>query len=346
MKDKTETRSAKPVVLLCPAPQKRDRIFTADALKRLKNNFQVVDLEDSSDPGELDRRLPEAFAIVGQPDLDTGRLEAAENLRALINVEGNFFPNVDYPTAFSHGVRVLGCGSAYAQAVAEYSLGLAIDLARGISWQDAAMRAGEEKYVSESNSGAVLLHRAPVGILGYGNLGRRLHRLIQPFQNEVRIYDPWLPPAVVEEDGGIAATLEETLSASRFIYVFATATAGSAHLLDAAKLDLLQQDARIILVSRAAVVDYEALHERLVTGRLYAAIDVWPTEPLPADSPFRELPNVILSPHRAGGIEQAFHSIGDMVVDDLLLMERGLPPVRLQPAAPELVGRYRNKPVG
>jgi len=339
------TQPAKPVVLLRPAPQKRDRIFTPAALARLNDVFSVIDLEDAPDDESFEHHLPEAFAIIGQPDLDTARLSTAHQLQALINVEGNVFPNVDYPAAFSRGVRVLGCGPAYSQAVAEYSLGLAIDLARGISSQDGAMRSGDEKYVSEANNGAVLLHRASVGILGYGNLGRSLHRLLQPFHNTVRIHDPWLPPAVIEDTGGIAASLDETLSMSQFVYVFATATTDNAHLLDGRALDLLRQDARLILVSRAAVVDYEALLARLVKRKLFAAIDVWPTEPLPQDSPFRTLENTVLSPHRAGGITQAFYSIGDMVVDDLTLMARGLPPVRLQAAAPELVGRYRNKPV-
>jgi phosphoglycerate dehydrogenase-like enzyme len=339
------TSMAKPVVLLRPAPQRRDRIFTPRALADLHELFTVIDLEDTPGDETFERHLPEAFAIVGQPDLGAERLARAGKLKALINVEGNFFPNVDYAAAFSRGVRVLGCGSAYSQAVAEYSLGLAIDLARGISNQDGAMRSASEKYVSESNTDAVLLHRATVGILGYGNLGRSLHRLLQPFHNTVRIYDPWLPPAVIEDAGGIAAGLEETLSSSRFVYVFATATEDSAHLLDGPALDLLQQGARLVLVSRAAVVDYDALLERLVAGRFLAAIDVWPVEPVPHDSPFRGLPNVVLSPHRAGGITQAFHSIGEMVVDDLTLMARGLAPVRLQAAAPELVGRYKNKPV-
>lgn len=339
------TPPAKPVVLLRPAPQKRDRIFTPAALNELNNMFTVIDLEDSADERAFDEHLPEAFAIIGQPDLGAERLSRASQLKALINVEGNFFPNVDYAAAFSRGIRVLGCGSAYSQAVAEYSLGLAIDLARGISQQDGAMRAGCEKYVSESNTGAVLLHRATVGILGYGNLGRSLHRLLQPFHNTVRIYDPWLPSAVIEDTGGIASTLEETLSSSQFVYVFATATEDSTHLLDGPALDLLPQGARLILVSRAAVVDYDALLERLAAGRLLAAIDVWPVEPVPEDTPFRSLKNTILSPHRAGGITQAFESIGQMVVDDLTLMARGLAPVRLQAAAPELVGRYRNKPV-
>ncbi|MDN4609475.1 hydroxyacid dehydrogenase [Arthrobacter burdickii] len=344
MTDSTSA-SPKPVVLLRPAPQKRDRIFTPEALARLDAAFTVIDLEDAPDDALFEEHLQDAFAIVGQPDLDADRLTRATSLKALINVEGNFFPNVDYGTAFARGVRVLGCGSAYSQAVAEFSLGLALDLARGISGQDGAMRDGSEKYVSESAGDAILLHRAAVGILGYGNLGRSFHRLLQPFHTTVRIYDPWLPPAVIQETGGIPAGLEETLRSSQFLFVFATATADNAHLLDGTALDLLPDGARIILVSRAAVVDYDALLERLQQGRFLAAIDVWPTEPLPKDSPFRGLANTVLSPHRAGGIPQAFHSIGDMVVDDLTLMARGLPPVRLQAAAPELVGRYRNKPV-
>jgi phosphoglycerate dehydrogenase-like enzyme len=335
----------KPVVILKPAPQLRDRIFSTAALKRLNDTFEVIDLEANPDSELFDKHLPEAFAVVGQPDLDTATLEKARNLKAIVNVEGNFFPNVDYGTAFSNGVRVLGCGTAYSQAVAEFSLGMALDLARGISREDRAARQNAERYVSESNTDAILLRRATVGILGYGNLGRTLHSLIRPFHNEVLVYDPWLPDAVLQDAGTTPASLERTLRESQFIFVFATATEANQHLLNAAALDLIRDDARIILASRANVVDYEALLERLAAGRFYAGIDVWPVEPLPTDSPFRNLENVLLSPHRAGGIPEAFHSIGDMVNDDLELMAAGLAPVRLQSAAPELVSRYRNKPV-
>lgn len=140
--------------------------------------------------------------------------------------------------------------------------------------------------------------------------------------------------------------LEETLRESDFVFVFATATADSHHLLSAEKLDLLKHGARLILVSRAAVVGYEALLERLRQGKLHAAIDVWPTEPIPSDDPFLGLKNVVVSAHRAGGIPQAFFTIGEMVCDDLELLRDGLPPARMQVAAPELVTRYRNKPVG
>ena len=263
----------------------------------------------------------------------------------MLNVEGNFYPNIDYEACFFRGVYVLGCGPAYAQAVAEYALGLAIDLARGISREDRAFRQGRERYVSAGNDDAILLQGSDMGFVGYGNLGRALHRLLVPFRPVLRAYDPWLPDAHLADAGLQPATLEEVLARSTFLFVLATVTPDSERLLDANRLDLLPKGARVVLVSRAAVVDEEALLQRVADGRLLAAIDVWPEEPLSSAHPARGLEGLVLSAHRAGGIPQAFLQIGDMVLDDLAQIERGLPPVRMQIAARELVGRYRNRPV-
>ncbi|GGX87993.1 oxidoreductase [Streptomyces minutiscleroticus] len=333
---------SRPLVILSPAPQRTDRVFAPDTLARLRERFTVVEPESEE---EFDRALPDAFAVVGQPDLPAERLARAGRLRALLNVEGNFFPNVDYGTCFARGVHVLGCGPAYAQAVAEYALGLALDLARGISREDRAFRAGRERYVSEGNADAVLLRGADVGLVGFGNLGRALHPLLAAFRPVVRVHDPWLPDAELRDHGVVPATLEETLRASRFVFVLATVTDESRHLLGARELDLLPDGARLVLVSRAPVVDFPALLDRVAAGRLLAAVDVWPEEPVPAGHPARGLEGLVLSAHRAGGIPQAFTAIGEMVLDDLTLVARGLPPVRMQAAARELVGRYRNRPV-
>ena len=72
----------------------------------------------------------------------------------------------------------------------------------------------------------------------------------------------------------------------------------------------------------------------MAAGSLLAAVDVWPTEPVPPDHHARALDGLVLSAHRAGGIPEAFASIGDMVVDDLAQIARGLPPVRMQVASP------------
>lgn len=333
----------KPLVVLFPQPQPVERIFRPGTLARLREQFDVV---EPADEAALDAALPDAWAIVGQPDLPVERLERAPQLRAVLNVEGNFYPNVDYPTCFARSIRVLGCGPAYAQAVAEHALGLALDLARGISREDRAFREGRERYLGEGNADAVLLRHADVGLVGYGNLGRALRPLLAPFAPTIRAYDPWLPDAVLREADVLPASLDEVLSSSRFVFVLATVTADSQHLLGPRELDLLPDGARLVLVSRAAVTDYDALAERLAAGRFLAAVDVWPTEPVPDDSPFRSLEGVVLSAHRAGGIPAAFLEIGELVVDDLELLARGLAPVRMQQAAPELVGRYRNRPAG
>lgn len=335
----------RPLVLLRSHPAPIGRLFSEDALQTLLERFTVVEIGPEDDD-ELDRLLPEAFAIIGQPDLPTGRMTRATRLQALLNIEGNFYPNVDYSACFDRGVHVLGCGPAYAQAVAEYALGLAIDIARGISRGDRSFRAGRERYLGAGNTDAILLRHNDIGLIGYGNLGRALLPLLAPFSPTIRVYDPWLPESVLREAGMIPASLEHTLRSSVIVFVLAAVTADSEHLIGPTELDLLPDGARLILVSRAAVTDYPALLERVAAGKLLAAVDVWPDEPVPSGDPARGLDGLVLSAHRAGGIPAAFRTIGDMVVDDLTLIAAGLPPARMQVAARELVGRYRNRPAG
>jgi len=336
--------SERPVVVLMPSPQRSDRILSVERRAELEQLCTLVDLEFA--PAEaLDEVLPEAYAVIGQPDLDADRLARATELRAIFNVEGNFYPNIDYPAAFDRGIYVLGCGPAYAQAVAEHVLGLALDLARGISHQDRAFRTGTERYVADGNDDAILLAGSRIGLVGFGNLGRALLPLLNPFGATIRVVDPWLPDRVLTEQGMIASSLDEVCTNSQILFVLATATPDSEHLLGARELDLLPDKARFVLVSRAAVVDLDALLDRVEAGRILAAVDVWPSEPVPADHRARGLEGLVFSGHRAGGIPAAFARIGDLVVDDLRQLLNGLPPVRMQIAARELVGRYRNRPV-
>lgn len=334
---------ARPVVVLSAAPRAIDQLFRPGRFEALEADFEVI-VDDGFT--RLDELLPEVFAIVGQPDLPRERLVRAEKLRALVNVEGNFFPNVDYPVCFARGIRVLGCGPVYAQPVAEYALGLALDLCRGISREDRALRAGTESWSAESTADSILLSGADVGLIGFGFLGRALRALLVPFHPVLRCFDPWLPDSVIREHQMIPAELNEVLARSQVIVVLATVTSESEHLLGAAELDTISPGARVVLVSRAAVVDLDALLDRVADQRFLAAVDVWPDEPLPADHRARGIEGLVLSAHRAGGIASAFHDIGELVIDDLRLIKAGLPPVRSQLAAPELVGRYRNRPVG
>ena len=181
-----------PVVLLCPAPQSTGAIFTTEALALLRRRYDVREVADPRDPA-VDDVLPECFAVIGQVDLPRARIDAAGQLRVVCNVEGNFYPNVDYEACFARGIPVLSCGPAYAQPVAEYALGLALVLARGIAREDRAFRRGEERYLSEANVDSLLLSEARLGLLGLGNLGRALLPLLRPFGAPIGAHDPWLP---------------------------------------------------------------------------------------------------------------------------------------------------------
>ena len=102
----------------------------------------------------------------------------------------------------------------------------------------------------------------------------------------------------------------------------------------------------MILVSRAGSVNFDDLLDAAASGQIRAAIDVWPDEPIPGDHRARRTPNTILQAHRAGNIPEIWPRMGQMVVDDLEMILRGLPPQRCQRAQWETVSRLRSKPVG
>lgn len=334
----------KPLVILDPYPRRRRMIFSDAQWARLQNMAEVVacDGDAAMDAARIDAALPRAAAVVGQTDLPAERLVRAENLRAVINVEGNFLPNIDYESCFARGIEVLSIAPVFALPVAEMVLGLALDLARGITAGDRAFREGREAYGLAGNRDAFLLTGAVIGLIGFGNLGRALNRLLAGFRAEILVHDPWQPASAIADEGCESVTLDALLTRCRVIFILASVTQENRHFIGRRELDLIQPGSALVLASRAAVVDFEALIEVAENGRLRLATDVFPDEPVPPDHPVRTS-SVLLSSHRAGGIPQAFDDIGERVLDDLDLILRGLPPARLQAARRQTVGSMRSK---
>ncbi len=321
-------------------------IFTEAQWARLGGMAEILACEGDApmEAAEVDAELSRVAAVIGQTDLPRERIERAASLRAIVNVEGNFFPNVDYEACFRRGIEVLGIAPVFALPVAEMALGLALDLARGITAGDGAMREGREAYGLAGNRGAFLLSNATIGIIGFGNLGRVLNRLLAGFRARVLAHDPWLPDAAIREEGAEACPLDDLLARARVIFVLASVTAENQHFLGRRELERIAPGSALVLASRAAVVDFDALLEFAREGRLRVATDVFPREPVPPDDPARSVTGMVLSSHRAGGVPEAFCDIGERVLDDLALILRGLAPVRLQPARPQTVGLMRSKP--
>ena len=335
-----------PLVLFDPHPRRREMLFDDALWARLTSLARVIthDGEGRMPNALVDTHLGEATLVIGQTDLPAERLAKAGNLRAIVNVEANFLPNVDYAGCFARGFQVLAIAPAFALPVAEMALALALDLARGVTAADRAFREGREKFGLAGNDGTYLLTDSAVGLVGFGNLGRALLPLLQPFRPKVKVYDPWLPDGYLREFGMAPASLDEVLSTSQTVFVLAGVTADNQAMIGARELALLPDGAAILLMSRAGVVDWQAFTQAAASGRIGAATDVFPVEPVAPDDPVRGNMNLLLSAHRAGGMRQVFRRIGEMVVDDAELVLKGLPPVRLQAARPETVGRMRSIP--
>ncbi|MDQ7246590.1 hydroxyacid dehydrogenase [Dongia sedimenti] len=336
----------RPLILIDPLPRTLDVICEPDVRKRLEALGRLVISEGKPmADAEVDRLLPEAEILIGQTAMPKARLDRAPKLRAIFNVETNFLPNIDYREAQARGIWVLSPTSSFAAAVAESSLAMAIDLARGITAADRAMRSGTELYGLAANEGSFMFAGASVGIVGFGDLGRQLRALLVPFRNPVKVYDPWLPADVIRAADAEPASLDEVLATSRVIFVFASVTTENQGFIGQREFGLMQPGACFLLMSRAAVVDFPAFLDAVRSGRIRAATDVFPIEPVAKDDPVRKVENLLLSAHRTGGMKAALHQIGRMTVADAELILKGLPPVMCRRADPAIAARLRSMPV-
>lgn len=338
----------RPLILLDPHPRRVDLIFDASTKARLEALGDVIwhDGTTTAPEEHIDRYLPEAIALIGQSALPKERLDRAPRLKVVFNVEGNFQPNIDYGECYRRGIPVLSTGPVFAKPVAEMALGMALASARRIHEADASIRAGQEKlYGRGDNQDSFLLFGKTVSLVGFGNLGRALLPLLKVFGGEVLVCDPWIHPAVLREAGVIPAPLNECFRRSSVVFLLAASTTENAGQIDGSYFKLMPQGAIVVLASRADIVNFEALLDAAASGHIRAAIDVWPEEPIPLGHRARLTPNTLLQAHRSGNIPEIWPQMGEMVVDDLEQILKGLPPQRCQCAQWETVSKVRSKPI-
>jgi phosphoglycerate dehydrogenase-like enzyme len=334
-----------PLVISVPEPRSLPLILTQENEAFLRKSFRLVEGEGATILQIVEENIAEATFIIGQPDLSSALLQKAKNLKAIFNVESNFLDNMDYEFCFAHGIHVLTTGKVFATPVAELGLGLALSLERNIAGADRAFRNNAELWGGDGNTQARLISGGQIGFIGFGDLGKALHRVLAGFKANIRVYDPWLPKAILEEAGVIASSLEEVLTNSDVIFVVASVTSDNGGFLGATEFAKMKKGTSFVLLSRAGVVDFAALIEAVKSGHIRAASDVFPEEPLAANHELRKLEGFVLSAHRAGAMDVAFKQMGRMVLDDMDLIMRGLPPLACRRAERETIRRMRSKPV-
>lgn len=331
----------KPTALLAPGFRTLDELFHSADLDRLHALCDVVWGREDPVPetvvvssiGDID------FIIGTDPLFETVNLEKAGRLRACLEVGGSFPLSLDYPVCFARNIEVLSCAPAFRRPVAEMTLGFMIAGARGIVEAHETFRQGDESWLGESAQFDFSLYGQTIGFVGFGSIAQECNLLLSPFGCDVLVYDPWLTNDVLARHRVTSAGLDQVIQASRCLVVAASPTDENYHLIGERALAKMPAGALLVLVSRAHLVDFTALETAVRNRHIRAAIDVFPAEPVKPGDSIRNLPNCILSPHRAAAVHHGRRDIGRMVVDDIALMIDGKPPHHMQRAGQSHVER-------
>ncbi|MEM1289619.1 MAG: NAD(P)-dependent oxidoreductase [Pseudomonadota bacterium] len=326
---------SKPRVIVDAHWRSINELFAPSTWADFNARFDVVWGKDEPMPQALiDQNLPTVFAYVAsEPQLDAERLAGAGQLKVVAEVAGHFPSAIDYEACARNGVEAISCAPGFKQSVAEMGVAMALSMARGLVREHEAFRSGDENWLSDCAGEDFSMVGAPIGFVGYGSIAREVHRMLTPFRPQVACYDPWLAPDRAAQAGVELVELDALMAHARCLFITAAPTRENYQMVGAPLLAKLADNSLVVLLSRSHLVDFEALLGEAHRGRLKAAIDVFPNEPIAADHHVRQMGNVVLSPHRAAAVDGGRRLIGEMLLKDLNLVASGKAPQYFNRAA-------------
>jgi phosphoglycerate dehydrogenase-like enzyme len=306
----------------------RSTIVRPAALAKLASLYQVESNPDGANwsSQQLAERLAGVDVLIaswGLPQLDETVMARADRLK-LVGYAAGSVKSFATAAFWAKGACLSHAAFRIADSVAEFTLLAAMMGLRRPQDLDRQMKAGIA-WPKSKELPLFEIRGRQVGLLGMGYVGQRAARLFQAVGAEVWAYDPYLAPERAAELGVRLAGLDELLAACEVVSVHLPVTAETHHLLGARELALLREGAVFINTARAWTVDQPALLNALQRGRIWAALDVFDPEPLPADDPLRALDNVLLTPHVAGLTVDCYQSLMSEMIDEAERLYRGEP---------------------
>ena len=242
-------------------------------------------------------------------------IEAATNLK-VIGRAGVGVDNVDVDAATKRGIIVMNTPGGNTISTAEHAFSLMVSTARNIPQADASVKGG--KWDRKTFVG-VELYNKTLAILGMGRIGTEIARRAIAFGMRVLAYDPYLSASRARSlQVELIETLDAIIPEADFITMHMPLTAETKYMLNAERLAKTKKGVRIVNCARGGLIDEAALVVALKSGQVAAAaLDVFETEPLPADSPLRGLPNLILTPHLGASTAEAQEGVGIEVAEQI-----------------------------
>ena len=240
------------------------------------------------------------------PDL----IESADRLR-VVGRAGVGVDNIDIPAATRRGIAVLNAPAANTQSTAELAFALLLAAARRITEADASIRAGEWR---RKELRGIQLSGKTLGVIGLGRIGAEVVWRARAFGMRVVAHDPFVSADRASDLGVELASLDDLLPACHAITVHVPLSEENRGFIGRRELAAMRPGSILVNAARGGLVDEAALAESLASGHLGAAgLDVFETEPLPADSPLRDAPQLVFSPHLGASTYEAQRQVSRQI---------------------------------
>jgi len=211
--------------------------------------------------------------------------------------------NIDMKAARQRGITVVNTPGRNASAVAEFTIGAILAETRNITKGHDALRRGDYRGdLYRADMAGRELSEMTVGLIGYGEVGRRVVKFLKAFGCRILVNDPYVQLSADDlRDGVIQCSLDRILEDSDVVSLHPRVTAETTKMINRETLLRMKKDATLVNTARGPLMDYDALYEVMAAGHLRGAmLETFAIEPVPPDWPLLQLPNVTLTPHIAG----------------------------------------------
>jgi D-3-phosphoglycerate dehydrogenase / 2-oxoglutarate reductase len=289
-----------------------------DGLALFRNAGWTVEIsEPIKDAAALAKAMAgvDALLVRSATTVNANALDPAAALR-VIGRAGAGVDTIDVEAATSRGIAVMNAPDGNTLAAAEHALSLLFALARHVPRADAGMKAGEWPKAGLTG---FELEGKKLGVIGLGRIGGTVARKASALGMDVAAYDPFLPPSAAGHGSVPLKSLDELLGWADVVTLHIPRTKDTTHLLNAGTLARMKPGAYLINAARGGLVDENALLDALGSGHLAgAALDTFATEPLPADSPLRAHPRLVLTPHLGASTGEAQQAVSTILARQVL----------------------------
>ena len=313
--------TARPLAALAMLPGVDAQLLTPEAREQLES---MVDLVDAA-AVDLSALPPETLAGIvivvggwGCNLLDDILLARMPKLQLLAYAAGSVKHTVT-PATWQHGVCVSSAATANAVPVAEFTFAAIVMIAKDVFRTRDRHREvrGREAATGVGPTGELGTRGLRVGVIGASATGRLVITRLRSLEVSIAVSDPYLDRDGVRTMGATLMELDDLFSWADIVTVHAPALPSTHHLVNAERLARMHDGAWLLNTARGSLVDTDALTRECVAGRLNAFVDTPDPEPLPADSPLYDLPNVVLTPHIAGSLGNEISRMGDLAVAEI-----------------------------